>query len=322
VYFDYSCASVFAVLTNGQVFAWGDNEYGQLGLGDTTPRLTPTLVPGISNIVQVGAANNSVIARTAGGDVYAWGNNSAGSLSLGVADELVLHPTKVPGIPRVVDVTVNVIGKVIAADQNGKVWTWGIHLLPGKGGVAEWVVGEPPVKDPVLSGIVDVETAWNANFALTADGRVYSWGSNAEGTLGRPGSTVNYEHPKVVSGLPPIEKVGLKLYTVVALAKDGTVWTWGDQGDLSLLGRGENPFNPALPGQVAGLTGVKDIAVNMFFSDPIALKSNGEVWGWGRNSGGTLGDGTYDARFTPVRVHHLGNVKKIFPVIAWTYAIS
>lgn len=40
------------------------------------------------------------------------------------------------------------------------------------------------------------------------------------------------------------------------------------------------------------------------------------------NSGATLGDGTYDARYTPVRVHHLGNVKKIFPVIAWTYAIS
>lgn len=129
-------------------------------------------------------------------------------------------------------------------------------------------------------------------------------------------------HPKVVSGLPPIEKVRVKLYAAVALAKDGTVWSWGSLGDMALLGRGENPPDPALPGQIAGLTGVKDIALNVHFSDPIALKSNGEVWGWGRNSGATLGDGTYDARYTPVRVHHLGNVKKIFPVIAWTYAIS
>jgi alpha-tubulin suppressor-like RCC1 family protein len=175
---------------------------------------------------------------------------------------------------------------------------------------------------PTLSAVADVEVLLDTNFAVTSDGRVYSWGPNWQGNIGRYASSSIYHHPMVISGLPPIEKVRLQPAAVIALAKDGTVWTWGQYVNPAVLGRGDAAVNGPLPGKVFGLTGVKDMSVNSFFSDPIALKSNGEVWAWGANNGSTLGNGTSGSSSVPVRVHNLGNVKKVFPAIAWTYALS
>jgi alpha-tubulin suppressor-like RCC1 family protein len=76
------------------------------------------------------------------------------------------------------------------------------------------------------------------------------------------------------------------------------VWTWGsnDHGELGYLTPGADSPTPH---QVPGLSGVKQVAAGAGFT--VALRSNGEVWTWGHNNSGQLGDGTHTDRTTPAR---------------------
>lgn len=83
----------FLAIKDGDVYAWGANGSGQLGLGDTTFRETPTIVPGLSNIVMVEAGGSSSFALAADGSLWVWGSNGVGTLGLGDLDGR-LSPTQ------------------------------------------------------------------------------------------------------------------------------------------------------------------------------------------------------------------------------------
>ena len=88
------------VLTeSGEVYAWGDNDDGQLGLGDREERLTPTKVEGLPKVKAIAAGGGYSLALTESGEVYAWGNNAIGQLGLGDREER-LTPTKVTDLRR------------------------------------------------------------------------------------------------------------------------------------------------------------------------------------------------------------------------------
>jgi alpha-tubulin suppressor-like RCC1 family protein len=72
-----------AIRADGRVLAWGDNYVGELGLGDTSPRLAPTLVPGLTGIVGVDAEVSDSFAIAADGRVWSWGSNSDAQLGDG-----------------------------------------------------------------------------------------------------------------------------------------------------------------------------------------------------------------------------------------------
>jgi alpha-tubulin suppressor-like RCC1 family protein len=82
------------VLTeSGGVYAWGLNDSGRLGLGDTEDGLTPTMVPGLRSVKAIAGWAHS-LALTDSGEVYAWGSNEYGQLGLGDTENR-LTPTKV-----------------------------------------------------------------------------------------------------------------------------------------------------------------------------------------------------------------------------------
>ena len=84
IYYDGSSCSVYAKMTNGEVYAWGDNSYGQLGIESTTyKQSTPQKIEGLTNVEEIYAENCSVCAKTTTGEVYAWGNNYKGNLGTG-----------------------------------------------------------------------------------------------------------------------------------------------------------------------------------------------------------------------------------------------
>ena len=90
-----------AITTDGDLYVWGWNDSGQLGLGDFTNRQTPTVVDGISGVASVclGFAHSAAI--TADGDLYTWGDNNVGQLGHGDTVER-LTPEKVSGISNVI----------------------------------------------------------------------------------------------------------------------------------------------------------------------------------------------------------------------------
>jgi predicted nucleic acid-binding Zn ribbon protein len=84
----------FALTEEGDVYAWGSNGCGELGLGDTEDRLTPTKVPGLGRVRAIAAGGGHSLALTESGEVYTWGLNKHGQLGLGDTENRLV-PTKV-----------------------------------------------------------------------------------------------------------------------------------------------------------------------------------------------------------------------------------
>ncbi|WP_395836206.1 RCC1 domain-containing protein [Cystobacter fuscus] len=72
-----------ALRSDGTVWAWGNNDNGQLGDGTTTHRLSPVQVPGLTGVVALAAGNSYSMAMLSDGTVRTWGNNNHGQLGNG-----------------------------------------------------------------------------------------------------------------------------------------------------------------------------------------------------------------------------------------------
>jgi hypothetical protein len=84
----------FALTEEGEVYAWGWNNFGRFGLGDEEDRLTSTKLPGLARVKAIVAGAAHSLALTESGEVYAWGSNEQGELGLGDTENRLI-PTKV-----------------------------------------------------------------------------------------------------------------------------------------------------------------------------------------------------------------------------------
>lgn len=135
--------------------------------------------------------------------------------------------------------------------------------------------------------------------ALAQDGSVWAWGSNDEGELGN-GTTVAASTPAQISfpGVT-IKQVAANTGNAYAVASDGTVYAWG-----KLTGVGQSTSGAAastfyVPNLVPNLSGIVEIAARG--TDVLALDSQGNVWGWGTNSSGELGQPAGTTVVTPTQ---------------------
>lgn len=123
VSFDMSYYHSCAVRADGTLRCWGWNGYGQLGDGTTTQRLVPTVVPGISDAVQVAVGDYSTCVLRQGGSVSCWGQNSYGQLGDGTGQNRAT-PATVPGLSGVVSLGSGPV-HACALQQDRKVLCWG-----------------------------------------------------------------------------------------------------------------------------------------------------------------------------------------------------
>jgi hypothetical protein len=112
--------------------------------------------------------------------------------------------------------------------------------------------------------------------------------------------------PVQVAGLPTIVAIAAGEDWCLAIATDGTVWSWGDNNN-GQLGQGPRHSGRFTPAQIPNFGGV--VAVSGGTNQSAALKSDGTVWTWGDNSWGQLGDGTTTSHMPPARVTALETVR-------------
>jgi alpha-tubulin suppressor-like RCC1 family protein len=188
-----------------------------------------------------------------------------------------------------------------SADTVQVVYAWGDNAY---GQAGTWPVGGlvlSPV--PVRGAAANVAQLAGGKddfvLSLRSDGTVWGWGDNSAHQLGDLTQPSSFT-PVQIHGLPPgIVQVAAGFEHGAAVAADGSVWTWGgnDYGALGYPTPGSD--HATTPHQVPGLSGVKQVAAGFDFT--VALRSNGEVWTWGANYYGQLGDGTHTDRATPAR---------------------
>src|SRR5665213_4035629 len=136
------------------------------------------------------------------------------------------------------------------------------------------------------------------SLAICNDNTVKAWGNNTLGELGN-GTTVDSHVPVSVNSLTGIVAVAGGGYFSMALKSDHTLWAWGNNAEGE-LGNGNNT-NSSVPVQVTNWT-TGYIAIDAGYDYSLAIKPDGSVWSWGKNTHGQLGNGNNTNSNVPVHV--------------------
>jgi alpha-tubulin suppressor-like RCC1 family protein len=260
-----------------------------------------------ADVMAIAGGGSHSLAVKINGEVWAWGSDSAGQLGNGSGSGSSATPVGVTNLAGATAVSAGSTHSLALLD-NGEVWAWGADTYGqlGDGGTSVnrqapvWVVGLPDVAVAVSAG-------GNHSLALLADGTVWAWGRNSYGALGASVGATS-QSPVWVAALPT-QAVAIAAggdHSLAVLA-DGTVWAWG-RDIYGQLGNGGAAANSTTPVQAIGLP---DVAVSVAAggNHSLALLASGEVWSWGHDLYGQLGNGgTATNAMAPVMVVGLPEV--------------
>ncbi|HEX7610159.1 MAG TPA: IPT/TIG domain-containing protein [Solirubrobacteraceae bacterium] len=280
-----------ALLADGSVVAWGNNEYGQLGDGLTNTSNVPVAVSGVSGVKAISAGGNHSLALLSNGTVVAWGDNESGQLGNG---STISSETAVPvkGLTGVKAISAGG-SHSLALMNNGTVMAWGENES-GQLGTGGTKSSSVPVPVKGLTGISAISAGGDFSLALLAKGTVESWGGDEFGQLDNSGSIEAGSSDTAVpaEGLSAVSSVAAGAGHALALLGNGTVVGWGADAS-GQLGNGVTKAVQETPVAVTGLSGASAISAGGQAS--AALLGSGSIMTWGSNTWGTLGDGVSGA---------------------------
>lgn len=266
-----------AVKSDGTIWAWGMNQFGQMGNGtvnsfSASPVLVSNSWPGgpINSPLQVTCGYQFGAALATNGTVWTWGSGSHGELGNGTTGSSY-YPAQVPGLTNITAISAGWF-HILALRGDGTVWDWGNN---SNGELGDGTSANRPNVVQVLSvsNIVSVSGGDSHSSALAADGMIWKWGRNDLGELGN-GTTNAIANPfpakiltdKFGNGFSNIVMASARDYHNIAVKADGSVWMWGanDQGQC-----GDGTTNSAWrPGPVVGLGARVPLPLSMAISPP------------------------------------------------------
>ncbi|WP_147444399.1 MULTISPECIES: chromosome condensation regulator RCC1 [Corallococcus] len=237
---------------SGQVWAFGANARGQLGLGEEGEAVPqPTAVPDLTDVVQVVAGSEHSAALHRDGTVSVWGYNRDGVLGTGETEARVqASPARVPRLEQVEHLASG-RSHLLALLADGTVRAWGTgtsgQLGHGDAGFGGGRAQPTPVL--VLTGVTAVTAANNSSWALGSDGTGWAWGLNSTGQLGVGDTNQRVVPTRLATPLPLVELAAGAQHGL-ARTRDDAVIIWG--GNLSgQLGQGDGaPKSASTPQSV------------------------------------------------------------------------
>jgi alpha-tubulin suppressor-like RCC1 family protein len=262
------------VKQDGTVWAWGNNNYGQLGNGKSGGSSDkPVQVIGLTGVKAVSASSSHSIALKNDGTVWAWGYNGSGELGNGTTNNSAT-PVQVKELTGVMAIATG-NGHTVALKSDGTVWAWGSNRSDqlGKENHSTFT---SPIQVGGLSGIVAIAAGSYHTIALKRDGTVWAWGYNLSGQLGDHTDALSAT-PVQVAELKGVMAIAAGSNHSVALKGDGTVWAWGNNR-AGQLGNNSSTVSSA-PIQVSELRGVT--AISAAGDKTVALLRDCTVWAWG-----------------------------------------
>jgi alpha-tubulin suppressor-like RCC1 family protein len=275
-----------ALLADGTVVAWGEDEFGQLGDGTTERSNVPVAVTGLTGVKAISAGGGHSLALLSNGTVMAWGDNEGGQLGDGSTTGSEV-PVAVTGLTGVKAISAGG-GHSLALLNDGTVMAWGENEAGqlGDGGTRS---RSAPVAVKGLSGVAAISAGGDFSLALLTNGTVESWGSDELGQLDHSASEEGGSNvPVPAEGLTGVAAVAAGAEHSLALLSTGSVMAWGADS-AGQLGNGVIKGSHEAPVAVSGLSGVT--AISAGGRDSAALLGSGSIMAWGSNAWGTLGDG-------------------------------
>jgi alpha-tubulin suppressor-like RCC1 family protein len=298
-----------AIGSDGALYAWGANDDGELGNGDTGVSHLPGQVRLPSGVSAIAAGERHSLAIGLDGTVYAWGANYYGELGNTTTPDKTAVPVPVQ-LPAGATATAVAAGQddSLALASDGAVYAWGEgfsgQLGNGSAGNGSTMDGAGPtrVQFPAGASPTAIASGGLHSLALASDGTAYAWGANFDGELGT-GGTVSSHVPVPVqfpAGVTPTA-ISAGQYHNLALGSDGALYAWGDN-TWGQLGNGGEKVNgctcSAVPTPVHLPTGVTATVISAGYDYSLALGSNGNVYAWG----GASENGHPESTPVPVQV--------------------
>jgi hypothetical protein len=298
----------------GDLLMFGDGSHGQLGLNDENDQATPTLVERASfdgeAVLMVACGELHTVVATEIGGVFTFGNGNDGRL--GHRDEEnQLAPRRVPAASfngeRIVMVAAGSL-HTVALSEAGHVFTWGWGWNGQLGHGDGWKKIAPRQVEPGRFGgerVVFVAAGAKHTVAVTAGGRLYTWGCGDDGQLGH-GDTANWRVPTRVGpgafGGSAVVMAACGAAHTLVVTQDGALWACGDgnHGELGLNDLADRlVFERVVTGAVGG---ARVVAAAAGKEHSAAVTDDGALWTWGDGTRGKLGHDDVKKRLVPTRV--------------------
>ncbi|GCB70606.1 hypothetical protein scyTo_0005723 [Scyliorhinus torazame] len=210
-----------AVTEDGELYTWGEGDFGRLGHGDSNSRNIPTLVKDISNVGEVSCGSSHTIALSKDGrTTWSFGGGDNGKLGHGDTNRVYK--------PKVIEALQGMfIRKVCAGSQSslaltstGQVYAWGCGACLGCGSSEATALRPKLIEELATTRIVDLSIGDSHCLALSHDNEVYAWGNNSMGQCGQGNSTGPITKPKKVIALD-----GVACQQISAGTSHSLAWT-------------------------------------------------------------------------------------------------
>ena len=294
-----------ALSSSGNIWAWGDNAFGQLGDGTTTNRATAVKVKGLDNsaILIIAAGGYHSLALDNHGNVYSWGSNFSGELGNGnhVSSSTPTQITSLTGISQIAAG----YNFSLAVDGNQNVWAWGDNEY-GQLGIGSTAGQSTPVRITALNHIIAIAASGYHAWALDKNNNLYAWGDNTFGELGDGSQLVMSTTPELITvkdakaNVLQCTSISTGLWQSYCITSTKELFATG-RNDSFQLGIPSSTAPVVTPTQVtftvaSNASATKTLA-HIFAGDGQAFAQTAAsagiasaVWYWGINTNGQLGD--------------------------------
>ena len=288
---------VVATKTDGTLWSWGRNVYGQLGDGTTIDKSSPVQVGTLTTWSKVAGGAGQFYAIKNDNTLWSWGHNNHGQLGLGNVTSYS-SPKQVGALTTWSSISGGLTFGM-ALKTNGTLWAIGGWNINGELGLGNTTEYNSPKQVGALTtwAYVAAAGAARAVAAIKTDGTLWTWGNGLDGKLGL-GNLTYYSSPKQVGILTDWLTITCGYAHAVAAKTDGTLWSWGINvsGQLGL----GNTVSKSSPNQIGALT--TWLKVTARYQQSFSIKTDGTLWAWGLNNAGQLGLGNLVDKSSPNQV--------------------
>ena len=292
--------------TDGKVFTWGDNTYGQLGNGTVKTSDEPVEVtfPEGTIITQIAAGENHNVALDSNGNVWTWGRNN--NYQIGNTRANQYTPYKVSNLPKVIKISAG-NNNTMVITENNELYAWGLNAY-GDLGLGTYTNKVLPKKVKGIHDIIDISGGKSHYIALNRAGEVFVTGSNLYGQLGirdnEIGKINEFQKVEIKDKIGTIDAGDI---SNIATTVDGYVYTWGGN-TYSTLGTGDKE-NKNVPTKLKDVKNIRQASTGK--THTILRDGNNNVYVTGTNSNGQLGLGTTENKTTFEQNTLINNVIRV-----------
>ena len=269
-----------------QLWSWGGNRHGSLGLGDKIHRSSPTVVDANEVWIMLGGGGDFSLSLRNDFSLWSWGWNYSGTLGLG--DKIHRSSPVRIGIE-------NNWAKIdgggwsgMSIKKDGTFWSWGYNSN-GELGLGDVIHRSSPEQIGTSNDWDTFVSDFLSTTALKKDGSIWTWGSNSyrgifSGFLGT-NDILSRSIPTRIGSENTWRKIGGSGLNKWAIKNDGTLWGWG-YGIYGVFGSPAPGISSPVQFGIENNWEQVDAASSYFSA---GIKTDGTLWMWGYNSSGELG---------------------------------